>query len=320
VRAVADAAQRAAADAVVTTGRDGLAYLAAVRGPVRVWYAADEAFWHHASQVQLRRPRTWGQITLAVVNGVYERAHRQLADRVWVVTEADRRAMRVVGGVRAVDVIPNGVDADHFAPRDGPQRERSCAFWGRLDFGPNVQALEWFCRAVWPRVRAATPDAALAVYGFNPTPAVRALAGRDGVELVPDLPDLRPAVAAHPVAVLPFVSGGGIKNKFLEAAAMGKAVVCSPTALNGLRRPDECGARVARSAGEWAAALAGSGSTRRPARRPGRRPGGGRSSGTAGRRRRGRRPPGWPAGDLPPAPAAVVQRGTRPARRGREDR
>ena len=43
------------------------------------------------------------------------------------------------------------------------------------------------------------------------------------MELHPDLPDIRSEVARRQVVVLPFVSGGGIKNKFLEAAAMGKA-------------------------------------------------------------------------------------------------
>ena len=38
----------------------------------------------------------------------------------------------------------------------------------------------------------------------------------------------------HAVVVLPFVSGGGIKNKLLEAASLAKAVVGSSTALNGL--------------------------------------------------------------------------------------
>lgn len=254
-RAVGQAAADMGADGVVVVGLSVLPYLAAVRDRLRVWYAADEWFWHHASQVRTFRPGTWGELKQAAVKGLYERAYRPMLERVWVVTDADRRAMRWVAGARGIDVVPNGVDADHFAPLDVPQRERSCTFWGRLDFGPNVQALEWFCGRVWPGVRAAHPDATFTVYGFSPTPAVRALTGRAGIELVPDLPDLRPAVAAHPVVVFPFISGGGIKNKFLEAAAMGKATVCSPVALNGLRAPAECGAVVARTPAEWVRGL-----------------------------------------------------------------
>jgi glycosyltransferase involved in cell wall biosynthesis len=52
---------------------------------------------------------------------------------------------------------------------------------------------------------------------------------------MPDVPDLRSVVRQHEVVVLPFVSGGGIKNKLLEAAAMGQAIVCTPKATRGLR-------------------------------------------------------------------------------------
>jgi glycosyltransferase involved in cell wall biosynthesis len=251
IKAVARTAQDCRADAVVVVGLNVLPYLGAVTGRRRVWYAADEWAWHHLSQVRLTQPRTWGEMRTALVKGLYERAYGPILDRVWVVTETDRRAMHWVAGVSAVDVIPNGVDGDYYAPRERPQGERTCTFWGRLDFGPNIQALEWFCGHVWPLVRRQAPDARFTVYGFQPTDAVRALAGRDGIELVPNLPDLREEVARHQAVVLPFVSGGGIKNKLLEAASMGKALVCSAQACGGLHLGGRAPFLRARDPGQW---------------------------------------------------------------------
>jgi glycosyltransferase involved in cell wall biosynthesis len=163
--------------------------------------------------------------------------------------------MRWVAGVRTIDVIPNGVDGDRYRPVEAIQADRSCTFWGRLDFGPNIQALKWFCGGVWPLVRRQAADARFTIYGFNPTPDVQALVGRDGIELIPNLPDLRAEVAKHKVVVLPFVSGGGIKNKLLEAASMGKAIVCSAVACRGLRLQGDLPFKVASSAEQWAATL-----------------------------------------------------------------
>jgi glycosyltransferase involved in cell wall biosynthesis len=255
IRAVAEAARACKADAVVVVGLNVLPYLGGVQGPLRVWYAADEWAWHHISQVRLARPRTWENVKQAFIKGLYERAYAPLLDRVWVVSDADRRAMRWLAGVHGLDVLPNGVDGEHFIPLERPQTEQSCAFWGRLDFGPNVQALEWFCRQVWPHVRSAAPAATFAIYGFQPTPAVRTLAGRDGITLVPDLPDLREEVARHQVVVLPFVSGGGIKNKLLEAAGMGKAILCTPRACGGLHAGSMLPLVQARSRTAWVRGL-----------------------------------------------------------------
>ena len=256
ILALAEAERAFAPDAVIIVGLDGLPYLGGVERAVRVWYAADEWIWHHLSLVQPLETATYTHLKTAAVKGLYERAYAPLIDRAWVVSETERRAMRWLAGVRRVDVVPNGVDADFFRPLPGaiPQ-PRTAVFWGRLDFEPNIQGLEWFCRQVWPAIRQAVPDAGLTVIGFKPGPEVRALAAMPGVTLKGALPDLRAEVQRHAVAVLPFVSGGGIKNKLLEAAAMGMPIVCSPRALMGLRQPlPPAIARPSTPAG-WVAAL-----------------------------------------------------------------
>jgi glycosyltransferase involved in cell wall biosynthesis len=242
-------------DAVVLVARHLLPVLSVVRGPVRVWYPADDPAWHHLTRLKPRDRRTWGELKAAAVNALYERVLRPCFDRVWVVSREDRTAVRLFTGCREVDLMPNGVDADHYSPGAEPDLPASCVFWGRLDFGPNVDALEWFLRAVWPAVRTATPAARFAVFGFSPTDRVRELARSPGVELHPDLPDLRGEVARREVVVLPFVSGGGIKNKLLEAAALGVPVVCTRRALSGLK--GKPAVRVASTPAEWSRVLAG---------------------------------------------------------------
>ena len=247
--------QREPFDAVIVVARHLLPLLAIVKHSTRIWYPADDPALHHLSRIKLSQPKTWADAKLALVNGLFERAFRKSVDRVWVVSPADRRAMRLITGCRKVDVIPNGVDAEHYSPH-APREDSlpfSCAFWGRLDFGPNRDALAWFLRTIWPAVRAANPAANFHVFGFNPTAEVRELVRASGVELHPDLPDLRSEVARRQVVVLPFISGGGIKNKLLEAAAMGLPIVCTRKALSGTK--GKPAVRVAHRASEWAVAL-----------------------------------------------------------------
>jgi glycosyltransferase involved in cell wall biosynthesis len=241
-------------DAVILVARNLLPWLKAIRGPVRVWYPADDPAWHHLTRVKLLKTQTWHELLNAAINVVYERAFRPCYDRVWVVSPADKTAIRVFAGCRAVDLMPNGVDADYYNVSGEATIPASCVFWGRLDFDPNVDALEWFISRVWPSIVKRTPAARFAVFGFKPLPRVKELAREPGVELHPDLPDLRPEVVRRQVVVLPFVTGAGIKNKLLEAAAMGMPIVCTRVALSGTK--GKAPVQVCRSPAEWAESLA----------------------------------------------------------------
>jgi glycosyltransferase involved in cell wall biosynthesis len=234
IRSLAALACEDKADAVIVDGLNVLPYLGAVDGACRVWFAADEWIWHHLSQFRLTDGHACENLRAAAVKGLYEWAYASVLDRVWVVSEADRRAMSWVTKHPAIDVLPNGVDSEYYGSSGNSETQNSCVFWGRLDFGPNIQALQWFCGKVWPQLRREVPQARLTIFGFKPTNPVRALAGRDGITLTPDLPDIRNGIAQHQVVVLPFVSGGGVKSKLLEAFSMGKAVVGTQRACNGL--------------------------------------------------------------------------------------
>lgn len=152
-----------------------------------------------------------------------------------------------------VHAIPNGVDLEYFHPAEqaGPAAAPRCVFVGALDYRANVDGVRWFCQQVWPEVRSRRPEATFAVVGSNPGAAVRRLAELPGVELVGEVPDVRPHLAGAAVAVVPLRVARGIQNKVLEALAMGKAVVATPQALEGLSV--EAGVHVWRAAGaeEW---------------------------------------------------------------------
>lgn len=163
--------------------------------------------------------------------------------------------MQWFAGMPVADVVANGVDAEFYCPGGESEMPNSAIFWGRLDFGPNVQALDWFCRKVWPAVRASAPGARFTIAGFHPSPHVRALAHTPGVVLQADVPDLRPLARRHALVVLPFVSGGGIKNKLLEAASLGKAVLGTPRVCRGLRPPAGLPLVQASSVDDWVGAM-----------------------------------------------------------------
>jgi glycosyltransferase involved in cell wall biosynthesis len=77
------------------------------------------------------------------------------------------------------------------------------------------------------------PQARLAIVGRDPVRRVLDLAAPD-IEITGQVDDVRPWLRRAAVVVVPLRVGGGTRLKVLEAMAMGKAVVATSMAIEGL--------------------------------------------------------------------------------------
>jgi len=150
-------------------------------------------------------------------------------------TDPDRRELLKFNSSVPIHVINTGVDLEYFKPSDLPQRESRLIFVGAFQHEPNVDAMLYFCRDVFPRIRAQVPECELLIVGSNPPPAVADLADSPGIGVTGFIPDIRPLMASSAVYVVPLRLGVGIRGKILEAWGMGMAVVATSVACAGLR-------------------------------------------------------------------------------------
>jgi glycosyltransferase involved in cell wall biosynthesis len=157
------------------------------------------------------------------------------ADGVYLCSATDeRRLLDQAPGLRTM-VIPNAADVDFYQPRstDPVPDGRTVVFFGLLSYAPNVDAVTYFVREIWPRIAAAHPEAHCKVIGGQPPPALLALAG-PRIEFTGFVEDLRPHLAAAAAVVVPLRLGGGTRLKIVEAMAMGKAVVSTTLGAEGI--------------------------------------------------------------------------------------
>lgn len=133
-------------------------------------------------------------------------------------------------------VISNGVDLDYFQPdgTGGSPLSQTCVFVGALDYEANLDGATWFGREIWPRVRGGHPQATFRLVGSRPGRAARRLARLPGVELTGEVPDVRPYLSEAAIVVVPLRVARGLQNKVLEAMAVGKPVIATPQALQGI--------------------------------------------------------------------------------------
>lgn len=176
------------------------------------------------------------------------------ASAVTLVSEEEAALLQRVCGPGPIYAICNGVDLEYFRPQPCAT-ECGCVFVGALDYPPNVDAATWFARHIWPTIHRRFPSATFRLVGRRPSSAVHALARLPGVEVIGQVPDVRPYLAAAAAVVVPLRLARGVQNKVLEALAMAKAVVVSPQALEGLRTHDRTHLLKAATPQEWCEAV-----------------------------------------------------------------
>jgi polysaccharide biosynthesis protein PslH len=175
-------------------------------------------------------PQFLSRLTLGTI-ARHERAWLPRFDATVVVAERDRAVLRALDPAARVEVIPNGVDTVSFAPDPGVARLPGLVvFHGAMSYPPNVQAALFLVNEVMPLVWMQMPGARLRLVGREPAPRLLDLAGPQ-VEITGTVPDVRPWLLQAEVAVCPMRRGTGIKNKLLEAGALGLPIVATRSAL-----------------------------------------------------------------------------------------
>jgi glycosyltransferase involved in cell wall biosynthesis len=106
-------------------------------------------------------------------------------------------------------------------------------FLGALGYEPNQFAVEWLCESIFPKIRRLIPEAKLWLVGRDPPKHLQSFISL-GIELIRNVPDVRPYPRGSSVLVVPVTTGGGTRIKILEAAAAGRPVVSTSLGAEGL--------------------------------------------------------------------------------------
>ena len=166
----------------------------------------------------------------------YEQKIVKAVDATTVITEGERTLLNADAKFD-VRVLPNGVHPASVGLRPAARCGPVVSFLGSMNYAPNVQAVRWFAREIWPQVRKASPQAQFLIVGRDPTRAVRQLDGREGIQVTGAVKDTLPYIDRSRVCVAPLKIARGLPNKILEAMTAGRPVVSTARAaacINGV--------------------------------------------------------------------------------------
>lgn len=175
------------------------------------------------------------------------------ADATLVVSGAERELLAQDAPGARVEVVSNlhGVAG----PGQPFAQRRDLVFVGGFHHPPNTDAVLWFARDIFPRIRAALPEACFHCIGAAPPREVLALAAQPGIVVHGHVPDIAPYMDGCRVAVAPLRYGAGVKGKVNLSMAHGQPVVATPCAVEGMHLSDGEDVLVAGDAAAFADAV-----------------------------------------------------------------
>lgn len=227
------------------------------------------AIWSPNDCISLNLRRRWRMTVLPLVKRLfyrveamraayYERFILNVCKYAYVVSPVDREALHNLCPSAKIEVIPNGVDTEFFAPILVTEQKSSPVLVMTGNFGTprELEAIKFISEGILPMVRKKFPDTELWLVGGKPTAEVYALSSIDPrITVTGPVDDLRPFLRRADVYVCGLQMGTGIKNRILEALAMAKPVVTTPVGAEGMELEHGKHLIVAKSPEEFAAAV-----------------------------------------------------------------
>ncbi len=150
--------------------------------------------------------------------------------------------------------IPFGVQLDDYQIHPSLSESVSISFIGSLDWLPNIEGLQWFIEKVWTSIHQQFPKIKFHIAGRN-MPASFKKTHAPNVIIEGEVPCAKQFIAAHPIFVVPLLSGSGMRIKIIEAMALQAAVVSTPLGASGIQYTNQSNILIAQNPAEFSKSI-----------------------------------------------------------------
>ena len=183
----------------------------------------------------------------------YELSAINQVDGIVAITRKDAAFFRKYCPTPTVD-IPYGVYPEEFTPNYEIEGKPTFYHIGSMNWMPNEEGIRWFIDDCLEAVVAKTPDFVFHLAGRHMPEWLRELKDPH-LDVVGEVPDAKAFVASHDVAIVPLLSGSGIRIKIIESMAMGKAVITTQIGAEGILYDEDVNVIIAENKAKMAEAI-----------------------------------------------------------------
>lgn len=163
----------------------------------------------------------------------YEMSAINRVDGIAAITYRDAAFFRGETAIPVVD-IPFGVNPDEFVPKYEVKEKPTLYHIGSMNWMPNEEGIHWFLKNVWDKIAKRESDLILNLAGRH-MPKWLTNLRKKNINVVGEVPDAREFIRNNDIAIVPLLSGSGIRIKIIESMAMGRTVITTMVGAEGIQ-------------------------------------------------------------------------------------
>ena len=184
----------------------------------------------------------------------YELSMLNEVSAIAAISDDDRDRMMSLNVKKPITTIPFGVDLTKYPLQPIQSAEVALFHLGAMDWGPNTEGVKWFLQSIWPEISIRFPMLKLYLAGRNMPDEFKGMK-LPNVEVVGEVEDAIEFMQSKAIMIVPLLSASGVRVKIMEGLALGRVVVATPLAAEGLGCTHGEQLLIAENLSDWINAL-----------------------------------------------------------------
>ncbi len=213
----------------------------------------EHKIWERIAKETKTPLKRWYLNHLAKTLKEYELNALDTVDGIAAITRKDAAFFRKYCSKPVID-IPFGVYPEQFTPKYEIEGKPTFYHIGSMNWMPNEEGIRWFIDEVLPKTVEKVPDFVYHLAGRS-MPEWLTTMKNPHVDIIGEVPDAKAFVANHDVAIVPLLSGSGIRIKIIESMALGKTVITTRVGAEGILYDEEVNIIIAENKAKMVEAI-----------------------------------------------------------------
>lgn len=185
----------------------------------------------------------------------YEQDVKNSFDLLLAISEIDQKEYQKLSYSIPSMAIPIGIELKQYPKNLYEEKPMiKLAYIGSLDWRPNIEAVEWFFKEVWPTIYKNYENIEFHLAGRNPVDVIKNLE-HPGLYFHGEIESAIDFISNQDIIIVPLLSGSGVRVKVLESMALGKLVISSSKGFEGINIQNNVNAMVANDTEEFIATI-----------------------------------------------------------------